>query len=170
MRDRQRCSSCWRRWCACSSSRWPPTTSDGSPWGWRSPTSCSPYELSRLPRPPLTSGHDWDAANGYTYARRVLKQGLERPSTRRSNHMADLGFDGKVAIITGAGGGLGRSHALDLAQRGALLVINDLGGAADGTGHSETAAQKVVDEIKSAGGEAVASYGPWPPPKACRRS
>ena len=72
--------------------------------------------------------------------------------------MADLGFDGKVAIITGAGGGLGRSHALDLARRGALLVINDLGGSSDGTGHSETAAQKVVDEIKAAGGEAVANY------------
>jgi len=72
--------------------------------------------------------------------------------------MADLGFDGKVAIITGAGGGLGRSHALDLARRGALVVVNDLGGASDGTGHSETAAQKVVDEIKAAGGEAVASY------------
>src|SRR5688572_26305 len=72
--------------------------------------------------------------------------------------MADLGFDGKVAIITGAGGGLGRSHALDLAKRGALVVVNDLGGAADGTGHSETAAQKVVDEIKAAGGEAVANY------------
>jgi NAD(P)-dependent dehydrogenase (short-subunit alcohol dehydrogenase family) len=72
--------------------------------------------------------------------------------------MADLGFDGKVAIITGAGGGLGRSHALDLARRGALVVVNDLGGSTDGTGHSETAAQKVVDEIKAAGGEAVASY------------
>src|ERR671913_70439 len=72
--------------------------------------------------------------------------------------MADLGFDGKVAIITGAGGGLGRSHALDLAKRGALIVVNDLGGASDGTGHSETAAQKVVDEISAAGGEAVASY------------
>jgi NAD(P)-dependent dehydrogenase (short-subunit alcohol dehydrogenase family) len=72
--------------------------------------------------------------------------------------MADLGFDGKVAIITGAGGGLGRSHALDLARRGALVVVNDLGGATDGTGSSETAAQKVVDEIKAAGGEAVANY------------
>jgi NAD(P)-dependent dehydrogenase (short-subunit alcohol dehydrogenase family) len=72
--------------------------------------------------------------------------------------MADLGFDGKVAIITGAGGGLGRSHALELASRGALIVVNDLGGASDGTGHSETAAQKVVDEITSAGGEAVANY------------
>ncbi|MGH9084395.1 MAG: SDR family oxidoreductase, partial [Acidimicrobiales bacterium] len=69
-----------------------------------------------------------------------------------------LGFDGKVAIITGAGGGLGRSHALDLARRGALIVVNDLGGAADGTGSSESAAQKVVDEIKAAGGEAVANY------------
>jgi NAD(P)-dependent dehydrogenase (short-subunit alcohol dehydrogenase family) len=72
--------------------------------------------------------------------------------------MGDLGFDGKVAIITGAGGGLGRSHALELARRGALVVVNDLGGASDGTGSSETAAQKVVDEIKAAGGEAVANY------------
>jgi NAD(P)-dependent dehydrogenase (short-subunit alcohol dehydrogenase family) len=72
--------------------------------------------------------------------------------------MADLGFDGKVAIITGAGGGLGRSHALELAKRGALVVVNDLGGSTDGTGSSETAAQKVVDEIKAAGGEAVANY------------
>lgn len=72
--------------------------------------------------------------------------------------MADLGFDGKVAIITGAGGGLGRSHALELAKRGALVVVNDLGGSTDGTGSSESAAQKVVDEIKAAGGEAVANY------------
>jgi NAD(P)-dependent dehydrogenase (short-subunit alcohol dehydrogenase family) len=72
--------------------------------------------------------------------------------------MADLGFDGKVAIITGAGGGLGRSHALDLAKRGALIVVNDLGGSTDGVGHSETAAQKVVDEVKAVGGEAVANY------------
>jgi NAD(P)-dependent dehydrogenase (short-subunit alcohol dehydrogenase family) len=72
--------------------------------------------------------------------------------------MADLGFDGKVAIITGAGGGLGRSHALELAKRGALVVVNDLGGSVDGVGGSEAAAQKVVDEITAAGGEAVASY------------
>ena len=72
--------------------------------------------------------------------------------------MADLSFDGKVAIITGAGGGLGRSHALELARRGAYVVVNDLGGAVDGTGSGTTAAQKVVDEIKAAGGEAVANY------------
>jgi NAD(P)-dependent dehydrogenase (short-subunit alcohol dehydrogenase family) len=70
--------------------------------------------------------------------------------------MADLGFDGKVAIVTGAGGGLGRQHALLLAQRGALVVVNDLGGAIDGTGGSATPAEQVVAEIKAAGGEAVA--------------
>jgi NAD(P)-dependent dehydrogenase (short-subunit alcohol dehydrogenase family) len=72
--------------------------------------------------------------------------------------MADLGFDGKVAIITGAGGGLGRSHALDLARRGALVVVNDLGGSVDGTGSGTTAAQGVVDEITAVGGDAVANY------------
>src|SRR6188474_3165645 len=72
--------------------------------------------------------------------------------------MADLGFDGKVAIITGAGGGLGRSHALELARRGALVVVNDLGGSKDGTGSDASAAQVVVDEIKAAGGEAVANH------------
>jgi len=72
--------------------------------------------------------------------------------------MADLGFDGKVAIITGAGGGLGRQHALLLAKRGALVVINDLGGAVDGSGSDASAAQRVVDEIKALGGEAVADH------------
>ena len=72
--------------------------------------------------------------------------------------MADLGFDGKVAIVTGAGGGLGRSHALELARRGARVVVNDLGGSVDGTGESASAAQKVVDEIVAAGGEAVADH------------
>jgi NAD(P)-dependent dehydrogenase (short-subunit alcohol dehydrogenase family) len=72
--------------------------------------------------------------------------------------MSDLGFDGRVAVITGAGGGLGRSHALDLARRGAAIVVNDLGGASDGTGSSQSAAQAVVDEITAAGGDAVATY------------
>ena len=72
--------------------------------------------------------------------------------------MADLTFDGKVAIVTGAGGGLGRAHALELARRGALVVVNDLGGSVDGTGSSESAAQKVVDEIRAAGGEAIPNF------------
>lgn len=71
--------------------------------------------------------------------------------------MADLRFDGKVAIVTGAGGGLGRQHALELARRGAKVVVNDLGGAVDGTGGSSEAAQKVVEEIKALGGEAIAN-------------
>ncbi len=70
--------------------------------------------------------------------------------------MADLGYDGKVAIITGAGGGLGKSHALELARRGARIVVNDLGGSVDGSGSDKGAAQLVVDEIEAAGGEAVA--------------
>ncbi len=66
-------------------------------------------------------------------------------------------FDEQVAIVTGAGQGLGRSHALALAERGASVVVNDLGGARDGTGASSEAAEAVVEEIEAAGGEAVAS-------------
>ena len=72
--------------------------------------------------------------------------------------MADLRFDGRVAIITGAGGGLGRSHALELARRGAHVLVNDLGGALDGSGSSKSAADRVVDEITSGGGIAVANH------------
>jgi NAD(P)-dependent dehydrogenase (short-subunit alcohol dehydrogenase family) len=68
-----------------------------------------------------------------------------------------IDFKGRVAIVTGAGGGLGRQHALALAARGAKLVVNDLGGARDGSGGSVTAAQSVVDEIRAAGGEAIAN-------------
>ena len=72
--------------------------------------------------------------------------------------MTDISFDGRVAIVTGAGGGIGRTYALDLARRGAQVVVNDLGGSVDGTGGEHTAAQKVVDEIVAAGGEAVPNY------------
>jgi NAD(P)-dependent dehydrogenase (short-subunit alcohol dehydrogenase family) len=64
-------------------------------------------------------------------------------------------FDGRVAIVTGAGGGLGRRYALDLAARGAKVVVNDLGGARDGTGGSSAMADAVVEEIRAAGGEAM---------------
>ncbi|MCA3756891.1 MAG: SDR family NAD(P)-dependent oxidoreductase [Phenylobacterium sp.] len=73
--------------------------------------------------------------------------------------MADIRFDGKVAIVTGAGGGLGRQHALELARRGAKVVVNDLGGSVDGSGGSSAAADAVVAEIKAFGGEAIANGG-----------
>lgn len=69
-----------------------------------------------------------------------------------------IDFKDKVAIVTGAGGGLGREYALELARRGAKVVVNDLGGARDGTGHSD-AALKVVEEIEALGGEAMSNGG-----------
>jgi len=69
----------------------------------------------------------------------------------------ELDFKGRVAIVTGAGGGLGRAHALALAARGARVLVNDLGGGVHGEGGSVSAAQKVVDEIRAAGGEALAN-------------
>ena len=68
-------------------------------------------------------------------------------------------LDGKVALVTGAGGGLGRAHAHLLAQEGAAVVVNDLGGARDGTGAGSSMADQVVAEITDAGGKAVADYG-----------
>jgi len=72
--------------------------------------------------------------------------------------MADISFDGRVAIVTGAGAGLGKTYALELAKRGCKVVVNDLGGSRDGTGGSKAAADTVVDEIKAAGGDAAPNY------------
>lgn len=72
--------------------------------------------------------------------------------------MQEVTFDGRVAVVTGAGGGLGRSHALLLAERGARVVVNDLGGSPSGEGADPTPAERVVEEITAAGGEAVANH------------
>jgi len=72
--------------------------------------------------------------------------------------LEQLRFDNRVAVVTGAGGGLGKAYALLLAERGAKVVVNDLGGSLDGQGADATPAQQVVDEIKASGGEAIANY------------
>jgi NAD(P)-dependent dehydrogenase (short-subunit alcohol dehydrogenase family) len=72
--------------------------------------------------------------------------------------MSEVRFDDRVAVITGAGGGLGKTYALELAKRGAKVVVNDLGGAADGTGGGSSMADQCVKEIEEAGGTAVANY------------
>lgn len=72
--------------------------------------------------------------------------------------MSELRFDDRVVVVTGAGNGLGKSHALEFARRGARVVVNDLGGSAFGDGASKTAADQVVEEIGAAGGEAVANH------------
>ncbi len=72
--------------------------------------------------------------------------------------MSDIRFDDRVAIITGAGGGLGKTYALEFGKRGAKVVVNDLGGATDGTGGGSSMADQVVKEINEAGGTAVANY------------
>jgi NAD(P)-dependent dehydrogenase (short-subunit alcohol dehydrogenase family) len=72
--------------------------------------------------------------------------------------MSQIRFDGRVAVITGAGGGLGKTYALEFAKRGAAIVVNDLGGRADGTGAGSSMADSTVKEIIEAGGKAVANY------------
>ena len=72
--------------------------------------------------------------------------------------MSKVNFENRVVIVTGAGNGLGKSYALDLGNRGAKVVVNDLGGSVDGSGSGNSPADDVVDQIKSNGGEAVANY------------
>lgn len=72
--------------------------------------------------------------------------------------MSEIRFDGRVAVVTGAGGGLGKTYALELARRGARVVVNDLGGQPDGTGKSTSMADRTVAEIAAAGGTAIANY------------
>ena len=83
---------------------------------------------------------------------------MGREEKTRREGLGGIHFDGRVAVVTGAGAGLGRSYALELARRGAKVLVNDLGGAPDGTGKSASAADNVVKEIEDAGGEAVANY------------
>jgi len=86
------------------------------------------------------------------FNRKTFSKGLQRSKT--------MGLlDGKVAVVTGAGGGLGETHALLLAKEGASVVVNDLGGARDGSGASSSMADQVVEKIKAAGGKDVANYG-----------
>ena len=72
--------------------------------------------------------------------------------------MSDIRFDDRVVIVTGAGNGLGRTYAREFGKRGGRVVVNDLGGSAFGDGSDKAAADVVVDEIKAAGGDAVANY------------
>jgi NAD(P)-dependent dehydrogenase (short-subunit alcohol dehydrogenase family) len=92
-----------------------------------------------------------DARNNASDANNDFRQPTEGTA------LMTIRFDGRVAIVTGAGGGLGRQHALALAARGAKVVVNDLGGTVDGNGGTPKAAQAVVDEIRAAGGEAIAN-------------
>jgi NAD(P)-dependent dehydrogenase (short-subunit alcohol dehydrogenase family)/acyl dehydratase/putative sterol carrier protein len=99
-----------------------------------------------------------NAATGEVVIDRGLVEWVSREEADRRAKATGVRFDGRVAIVTGAGGGLGRLYALELARRGAGVVVNDLGGARDGTGQSTSAADAVVSEIVAAGGRAVANY------------
>src|SRR5438034_6347305 len=111
-----------------------------------SPPSSGSYSAAALTR--KASPHHLNAPN---------QQLGESRSDKKAEHLMTISFKDKVAIVTGAGGGLGRSHALHLARLGAKVVINDLGGSLDGSGGNSAAAEKVVAEITAAGGEAMAN-------------
>lgn len=95
----------------------------------------------------------WDKARGM---RNYFWKAAPVPGA--AAEMDKINYNDRVAVVTGAGGGLGRTYALELAARGCKVVVNDLGGSRDGTGASSSAADTVVEEIKAAGGEAVANY------------
>ncbi|MDY7080741.1 MAG: SDR family NAD(P)-dependent oxidoreductase, partial [Chloroflexota bacterium] len=103
--------------------------------------------------------HHTDEERGFTGYFWKAVPVASKPASQRVGESAEIRFDDRVAIVTGAGGGLGRVYALELAKRGAKVVVNDLGGARDGAGSGSTRpADAVVQEILDAGGEAVANY------------
>ena len=85
-------------------------------------------------------------------------RGTSKLVSQSSRQNASLRYDGRVAVVTGAGNGLGKQYALELGRRGATVIVNDLGGSTSGDGASNTAADQVVQEIKALGGQAVANY------------
>jgi NAD(P)-dependent dehydrogenase (short-subunit alcohol dehydrogenase family)/acyl dehydratase/putative sterol carrier protein len=100
-----------------------------------------------------------NAENGDVVIDGGIVEWLSKAELERRKTLGGIRFEDQVAIVTGAGAGLGRVYALELAKRGAKVVVNDLGGARDGTGKgSGSPADKVVEEIKALGGEAVANY------------
>ncbi len=99
-----------------------------------------------------------NAENGDVVIDRGVVEWLSKEEMERRARLGGINFDDRVAIVTGAGAGLGRAYALELGRLGAKVVVNDLGGARDGTGCGTSAADQVVEEIKSSGGEAMANY------------
>ena len=99
-----------------------------------------------------------NAENGEVVIDQGIVEWMSAEEVERRAGLGGINFDGRVAIVTGAGAGLGRAYALEMARLGAKVVVNDLGGSRDGTGGGNSAADQVVEEIKSSGGEAVANY------------
>jgi len=96
--------------------------------------------------------------NGEVVIDQGIVEWLDDEGIKLREQRQGIRFDDRVAVVTGAGAGLGRAYALELGRRGCKVVVNDLGGARDGSGGSQSAADKVVEEITAAGGEAVANY------------